>query len=119
MSAADIVVVGAGPNGLAAAVACAQKGWSVLVIEGNTEVGGGVRAAELQLPGFLQEVCSGGHPTGLASPFFRSLPLGEHGLRWRQSRVSVAHLLDDQPAVLLTRPIEETAAGLAEDAGAY
>ena len=120
MTQPDVVIVGSGPNGLAAAVACAQQGWAVLVLEGKDEIGGGTRTAELTLPGFAHDVCSGGHPMGIASPFFRTLPLAEHGLRWRQSRVSVAHPLDDQPAVLLTRSLDETAAGLGEeDASAY
>jgi phytoene dehydrogenase-like protein len=119
LSAPDVVVVGSGPNGLAAAIACAQQGASVLVLEGQDTIGGGLRTAELTLPGFAHDVCSGAHPMGILSPFFRTLPLEKHGLRWRQSSTSVAHPLDDQPAVLLTRSLEETAAALGEDAAAY
>ena len=116
----DAVVVGSGPNGLAAAVALAQAGASVHVLEGHTELGGGMRTAELTLPGFHHDVCSACHPMGILSPFFRSLPLDEHGLTWLQPELSVAHPLDDQPAVLFPQGLRETAAGLdREDAEAY
>ena len=84
MSAAtyDAVVVGAGPNGLAAAAAVARAGRSVLVVEGGATVGGGARTLELTRPGFRHDVCSAVHPLGLGSPFFRTLPLDEHGLEW-------------------------------------
>lgn len=115
----DAVVVGAGPNGLAAAVELARAGLQVRVVEGRSEIGGGLRSAELTLPGFLHDVCSGCHPTGIVSPFFRTLPLERHGLRWCASSVSVAHPLDDQPAVLLRRSLGETARELGRDARAY
>jgi phytoene dehydrogenase-like protein len=116
----DAVVIGSGPNGLAAAVALAQGGLKVLVVEGRAEIGGGTRTAELTLPGFHHDVCSGCHPMGILSPFFRTLPLAEHGLEWLRPKVSVAHPLDDEPAVLLTRSLEETAEGLgAIDRRAY
>ena len=115
----DAVVVGSGPNGLAAAIALAQAGASVLVVEGHAEAGGGMRSAELTLPGFVHDVCSACHPTGILSPFFRTLPLEQHGLRWVQPPVSVAHPLDDEPAVLLVRSLEETARGLGIDERAY
>ncbi|MFW6067556.1 MAG: phytoene desaturase family protein [Myxococcota bacterium] len=117
--AVDAVIVGSGPNGLAAAVALAREGVSVRVIEGAPEIGGGVRTAELTLPGFHHDVCSACHPMGILSPFFRALPLEEHGLRWVKPPVSVAHPLDDQPAVLLRRSLEDTAHGLDADAAAY
>ena len=83
MSEVDAIVVGAGPNGLAAAVRLGQEGRRVLVIEGADTVGGGTRTAELTLPGFRHDTCSAVHPFGVASPYFRSLPLEKHGLRQR------------------------------------
>jgi phytoene dehydrogenase-like protein len=115
----DAVVVGSGPNGLAAAIAMAREGASVLVLEGAAEIGGGTRTAELTLPGFHHDVCSACHPMGILSPFFRSLPLEEHGLRWVKPPVSVAHPLDDGPAVLLRRSLSDTAGGLGVDGPAY
>jgi len=115
----DAVIVGAGPNGLAAAVELARRGASVLVLEARDEIGGGTRTAELTLPGFAHDVCSGCHPMGALSPFFRSLPLDEHGLRWLRPAASVAHPLDDQPAVLLRRSLAETARELGEDGVNY
>ncbi|HEV7733693.1 MAG TPA: NAD(P)/FAD-dependent oxidoreductase [Candidatus Binatia bacterium] len=115
----EAVVVGAGPNGLAAAIALARAGVSVRVVEARDEPGGGMRTAELTLPGFMHDVCSGVHPTGILSPFFRTLPLAEHGLEWVGARASVAHPLDDGPAVMLYRSLERTAAGLGRDARAW
>ena len=115
----DAVVVGSGPNGLSAAVALAQGGASVLVLEAADDIGGGTRTAELTLPGFHHDVCSAVHTTGILSPFFRSLPLDEHGLEWIVPRASVAHPLDDQPAVMLWQSLEETCAGLGADASSY
>ncbi len=115
----DAVVVGSGPNGLSAAVALAQGGASVLVLEAADQIGGGTRTAELTLPGFHHDVCSAVHTTGILSPFLRSLPLEEHGLRWILPNASVAHPLDDQPAVMMWRSVEETCAGLGADASSY
>jgi len=115
----DAVVVGSGPNGLSAAVALAQAGASVLVLEASNEVGGGARTAELTKPGFHHDVCSAVHTTGILSPFFRSLPLEEHGLRWISPGASVAHPLDDQPAAMMWRSLEETARELGADASSY
>jgi phytoene dehydrogenase-like protein len=115
----DAVVVGAGPNGLSAAVYLAQAGASVLVLEAADEAGGGARSAELTLPGFLHDVCSAVHPLGVLSPWFRSLPLAEHGLTWIHPRASVAHPLDGEPAVLLCRSLDETCGELADDARSY
>ncbi|MGB8331166.1 MAG: NAD(P)/FAD-dependent oxidoreductase [Polyangiales bacterium] len=115
----DAVVVGSGPNGLSAAVALAQSGASVLVLEAAEEIGGGTRTAELTLPGFAHDVCSAVHTTGILSPFFRSLPLEQHGLRWIVPRASVAHPLDEQPAVIMWRSLEQTCAGLGADGSAY
>jgi phytoene dehydrogenase-like protein len=111
--------VGSGPNGLAAAVALAQAGVSVLVLEGRDEPGGGTRTAELTLPGFHHDVCSACHPMGVLSPFLRTLPLEAHGLTWMRPSVSVAHPLEGEPAVLLRRSLAETARGLGGDARAY
>ena len=115
----DAVVIGSGPNGLSAAIALAQAGASVLVLEASDEIGGGTRTAELTLPGFHHDVCSAVHTTGILSPFFRTLPLQDHGLRWVSPQASVAHPLDGQPAVLMWRSLEATALGLGADAGRY
>lgn len=115
----DAVVVGAGPNGLAAAVMLAQEGWSVLVLEASATVGGGCRSAELTLPGFVHDVCSAIHPLGIASPFFQSLPLHEHGLEWIHPDAPLAHPLDDGTAAMLERSVEETGRTLGVDADAY
>jgi phytoene dehydrogenase-like protein len=115
----DAVVVGAGPNGLAAAVELARAGAVVRVLEAPSEIGGGTRTAELTLPGFWHDVCSGCHPTGILSPFFRTLDLEAHGLRWIQPSASVAHPLDDEPAAMLWRSLVDTAAALGEDAERY
>lgn len=115
----DAVIVGSGPNGLAAAVTLAEAGCSVLVLEGQGTIGGGTRTAELTLPGFRHDICSAVHPLGLASPFFRKLPLHEHGLEWVQPTIPLAHPLDGGRAVAVYRSIAETAAGLGVDAAAY
>ena len=119
MSGLDAVVVGSGPNGLTAAVALARGGALVLVREARETIGGGMRTAALTLPGFAHDVCSGCHPMGVLSPFWRTLPLEQHGLRWIHPPASVAHPLDDQPAVLLRRSLDDTAAELEVDAAAY
>jgi phytoene dehydrogenase-like protein len=115
----DAVVVGAGPNGLAAAVALARAGHSVRVLEAADTIGGGTRSADLTLPGFVHDVCSAIHPMAVASPFFRELPLGEYGLEWVQPPVPVAHPLDDGTAAALLRSVDETAAALGPDDRAY
>jgi phytoene dehydrogenase-like protein len=115
----DAVIVGSGPNGLAAAVALARAGAQVLVVEAEDEIGGGTRSAELTLPGFLHDVCSAVHPMGILSPFLRELPLDEHGLEWLCPPASVAHPMDDGDAILLRRSLEGTAAGLGRDGPAY
>jgi phytoene dehydrogenase-like protein len=115
----DAVVVGAGPNGLAAAITMLQAGKSVLLVEAEDTIGGGTRSAELTLPGFTHDVCSAVHPLAVASPFFRSLPLGEHGLEWVHPPAPLAHPLDGGTAALLERSIGATGESLGEDAEAY
>jgi len=115
----DAVVVGSGPNGLAAAVELARNGNRVAVLEGKSTIGGGARSAEITLPGFVHDLGSAIHPLGYASPFFRSLPLEEHGLEWIHPDVPLAHPFDGGEAAVLERSIEATAAGLGHDAAAY
>ncbi|MEM1416201.1 MAG: NAD(P)/FAD-dependent oxidoreductase, partial [Myxococcota bacterium] len=115
----DAVVVGSGPNGLSAAIRLAQAGAEVLVLEAKDTPGGGMRTAEITLPGFHHDLCSGCHPTGVLSPYWSTLPLAAHGLRWCFPKASVAHPLDDEPAVLLTRDVRATAENLGVDARAY
>ncbi len=115
----DAVVVGSGPNGLAAAVTLAQQGASVLVLEAHSEIGGGTRTAELTLPGFHHDVCSACHPMGVLSPFLRTLPLAEHGLTWLRPEASVAHPLDDGTAVMLWPELERMAEELGGDFARY
>jgi phytoene dehydrogenase-like protein len=118
-TAPDAVVIGAGPNGLAAAIALAQAGASVLVLEQAQTIGGGTRTEELTLPGFRHDVCSAVHPLAILSPFLRTLPLERFGLTWVKPRSSVAHPLDDGMAVNLLPSIEDTAAALGHDARSY
>jgi len=115
----DAVVVGSGPNGLAAGIRLAQEGCSVLVLEANDTVGGGVRSAELTLPGFIHDVCSAIHPLGMGSPFFRQLPLQRHGLHWIQPEIPLAHPLENGKAAVLQRAVSVTAEGLGQDERAY
>src|SRR5215218_7488165 len=115
----DAVVVGAGPNGLAAAVELARNGRSVAVLEAKETVGGGTRSAEITLPGFIHDLGSAIHPLGYASPVFRQLPLEEYGLEWVHPPAPLAHPFDDGTAAVLERSVEETAAALGPDARAY
>lgn len=111
----DAVIVGAGPNGLAAAAMLAGRGASVLVVEAASTIGGGCRTAELTVPGLRHDVCSAIHPLGIGSPFFRTLPLAEHGLEWVQPEIALAHPFDDAPPALLHRSVDETAETLGDD----
>jgi phytoene dehydrogenase-like protein len=115
----DAIVVGSGPNGLAAAIVLAREGLSVLVREAQATIGGGARSAELTLPGFIHDVCSAVHPMAVSSPFFRSLPLASHGLQWIQPPLALAHPFDDAPPAVLDRNFESTAATLDPDGEAY
>lgn len=114
----DAVVIGSGPNGLAAAITLAQAGKSVAIYEAEPTIGGGARSAELTLPGFVHDVCSAVHPMALSSPFFRMLPLDQFGLRWIQPDAPLGHPFDDGTAVVLARSIEESATQFGEDADA-
>jgi phytoene dehydrogenase-like protein len=115
----DAIVVGSGPNGLAAAIVLAREGLSVLVREAQPTIGGGTRSAELTLPGFVHDVCSAVHPMAVSSPFFRSLPLTSYGLEWIQPPLALAHPFDDGQPAVLDRDFEGTAATLDPDGEAY
>jgi phytoene dehydrogenase-like protein len=115
----DAIIVGAGPNGLAAAITLAQAGCRVLVLEAKATVGGGLRTGELTLPGFHHDICSAIHPLGLGSPFFRNLPLADFGLSWIQPTIPVAHPLDDGTAVALHRSFDTTADSIGYDGRAW
>jgi len=114
------IVIGSGPNGLAAAIELARNGVAVRVIEAEETIGGGTRSGELTLPGFVHDICSAVHPLGIGSPFFRTLPLESHGLEWIEPPAQLAHPFDDGTAAVLKRSIDETGATLgAVDAAAY
>ncbi len=115
----DAIVVGSGPNGLAAAITLRQQGLSVLLIEGKDEVGGGTRTSELTLPGFHHDICSAVHPMAVLSPFFKTLPLSRHGLEWLQPEINAAHPLDNGSAGALFHSVKDTAASLGPDTVAY
>ncbi len=115
----DAVVVGSGPNGLAAAIALQREGLSVLLLEGKDTLGGGLRSAALTLPGFTHDVCSAIHPLAATSPFLQILPLAEYGLEYIYPPVAAAHPFDDGTAAVLGGTVAETAARLGPDAQAY
>src|SRR5436309_4785802 len=115
----DAVVVGSGPNGLAAAITLARSGLSVLVCEANATIGGGARSAELTLPGFVHDIWSAVHPLAAGSPFFEALPLERFGLEWIQPEIPLAHPLDDGTAACLYRDVDFTAEQLRGDSSAY
>lgn len=115
----DAVVVGSGPNGLAAAILMQLNGLSVLIIEGKANIGGGLATQELTLPGFKHDVCSAIHPMAINSPFFRNLPLSDHGLQYIHPTIACAHPLDDGSAGLLHSSIETTTKYLPGDELAY
>jgi phytoene dehydrogenase-like protein len=115
----DAIVIGSGPNGLAAAIVIAQTGRKVLVFEAEPSLGGGVRSAELTLPGFVHDVCSAVHPFAAISPAFRTMPLAAQGLEWIMPPAMLAHPFDDASAAMVYRSIDETALGFGIDARAY
>ena len=115
----DAIVVGAGPNGLAAAIEFARRGKRVCVYEANEVIGGGARSAALTLPGFIHDTCSAVHPLAVGSPFFKSLSLAESGLEFIYSPAALAHPFDDGSALLLHRSVEQTAAQFGADAPSY
>lgn len=115
----DAIVVGSGPNGLAAAITIQQQGLSVLLIEGKETIGGGLRSAELTLPGYVHDICSAIHPLAAGSPFFQKLPLDKHGLEYIYPTFAAAHPFDDGTAAVLASSIKDTALLLGEDQQAY
>jgi phytoene dehydrogenase-like protein len=116
----DAVVVGAGPNGLTAAVELARRGLSVAVFEAKSTIGGGARTEELTLPGFRHDPCSAVHPLGAGSPVFKTMPLDRYGLEWLHAELPMAHPWDDGTAAVLARSVAETAASFGpRDAGTY
>ncbi|HEY9049579.1 MAG TPA: NAD(P)/FAD-dependent oxidoreductase [Ohtaekwangia sp.] len=115
----DVIVVGSGPNGLAAAITLQQEGLSVLLVEGKDTIGGGLRSAQVTLPGFIHDLCSAIHPMAVASPFFSSLPLHKHGLEFIQPEYAAAHPFDDGSAAVLSNSLDVTAASLGNDAEKY
>ena len=115
----DAVVVGAGPNGLAAAITMARAGLRTIVFEARATPGGGTRSAELTAPGFVHDVCSAVHPLAVASPCFRELDLERHGLRWAHPECPLVHVLDEERSVTLERSLDATAGALGADGEAY
>jgi phytoene dehydrogenase-like protein len=115
----DAVVVGAGPNGLTAAVTLARAGLRVRVVEAADHIGGGTCTGELTLPGFRHDLCSAVHPTGIGSPAFAALPLAEHGLEWVHPELALAHPLTDGSAAVLARSVDETVESLGRDQRAW
>lgn len=115
MNKHDAIVIGSGPNGLAAAIRLAQAGKRVVVYEANETIGGGSRSAELTLPGFVHDTCSAIHPLGIGSPFFKTLPLEKYGLEWIHPSAPLAHVWEDGTAVMLEREVNRTARNLGRD----
>ena len=115
----DALVVGSGPNGLAAAITLQKAGLSVLLIEGKKTVGGGLRSGELTLPGFTHDICSAIHPLAIGSPFFSKLPLHDHGLEYIFPTLAAAHPFDDGTAAVLDKSLEHTAHMLGKDERTY
>ena len=119
VSSFDAIVIGSGPNGLAAAITLQQAGVSVLLIEGKNTIGGGLRTEQLTLPGFHHDVCSAVHPLAIASPFFNTLPLEKFGLKYIHPAIPAAHPFDDGTAAIASRALNETSHLLGEDEHTY
>ena len=119
MSDFDANIIGAGPNGLAAAIELALAGKSVCIYEANETVGGGARSGELTLPGFVHDICSAVHPLAAGSPFFSTLPLDHYGLEFIHPPASLAHPFDDGTAVVLERSVQTTSETLGRDRQTY
>jgi len=115
----DAIIVGSGPNGLSAAIALQQAGLSVLILEAKDTIGGGLRSAELTLPGFVHDICSAIHPLAAGSPFFNTLSLDQHGLEYIYPEMAAAHPFDDGTAAALSGSVEDTAATLGIDRETY
>jgi phytoene dehydrogenase-like protein len=115
----DAIVVGSGPNGLSAAITMQQAGLSVLLVEAKGEIGGGMRSAELTLPGFVHDICSAIHPLAIGSPFFQTLPLEKYGLHFINPTIAAAHPFDDGTAAALHHSVTQTAELLGSDKGSY
>ncbi|WP_317046318.1 phytoene desaturase family protein [Sphingobacterium corticibacter] len=119
MNRYDAIIVGSGPNGFAAAITLQRQGLATLLIEGDEQIGGGMRTKELTLPGFKHDVCSAIHPMAMASPFFNSLPLAAHGLEFVTPKYAAAHPLDNGDTAFLHNNLADTAAGLGVDGKRY
>ena len=115
----DAVIVGSGPNGFAAAITLQQQGLSTLLLEAKATVGGGMRSAELTLPGFMHDICSAIQPMAASSPFFNSLPLHEFGLSFIEPTIAAAHPFDNGKAAVLHQSIQKTVDGLGIDGSVY
>lgn len=115
----DAVVVGSGPNGLAAAITLQRAGLSVLIVEAKDSIGGGLRAAEITLPGYVHDICAAIHPMAVSSPFFTSIPLHEHGLEFIMPQYAAAHPFVDGDAAILQHSLEATAESLGKDSSSY
>src|SRR5450432_504597 len=118
-SAYDAIIVGSGPNGLSAAIALRREGLNVLIIEREQSIGGGMRSAELTMPGFIHDICSAIHPMSAGSPFFQTIPLQEFGMEYIHSPIAAAHPFDDGSVALLKNSIDDTASSLGEDQASY